>query len=118
MAKGAIVVLADTESREGLGRVVNALTTAKEFAESGDEVSIVFDGAGTKWIPALEAEEHKYHGLYASVRGRITGACDYCAGAYGVKAEVEAAGVTLLDEYEQHPSIRRLLADGYQVVTF
>jgi hypothetical protein len=118
MAKGAIVVLADTESREGLGRLVNALTTAKEFAESGDEVSIVFDGAGTKWIPALEAEEHKYHGLYASVRDRIAGACDYCAGAYGVKAEVEAAGVTLLDEYAQHPSIRRFVAGGYAVITF
>ena len=118
MAKGAIVVLAGTESREGLGRVVNALTTTKEFAEAGDEVVIVFDGPGTKWIPALEAPDHKYHGLYASVRDRIACACDYCSRAYGVNAEVEAAGVTLLDEYAQHPSIRRFVVDGYAVITF
>jgi hypothetical protein len=59
MAKAALVVLADTDSREGLS-----------------------------------------------------------AAAFGVRKEVEAAQVELLDEYEQHPSIRRLVADGYQVITF
>jgi hypothetical protein len=32
--------------------------------------------------------------------------------------EVETAGIPLLDEYERHPSLRSLLADGYDVVTF
>jgi hypothetical protein len=32
------------------------------------------------------------------VRDRIAGACSYCAAAYGVKDQVEAAGVDLLDE--------------------
>jgi hypothetical protein len=35
MTKAAIVTLADTESNEGLGRVVNALSVAKEFKEVG-----------------------------------------------------------------------------------
>jgi len=48
MAKAAIVILADTESKEGLGRVANTLTAAKEFREEDHEVTIVFDGAGTK----------------------------------------------------------------------
>jgi hypothetical protein len=47
MAKAALVVLADTNSREGLGRIANALVTAQEFDQAGDEVTIVFDGAGT-----------------------------------------------------------------------
>jgi hypothetical protein len=34
MAKAASIVFADTETREALGRVVNALTTAKEFKEA------------------------------------------------------------------------------------
>ena len=33
MTKVAIVTLMDTESNEGLGRVVNALSVAKEFKE-------------------------------------------------------------------------------------
>lgn len=48
MAKVAIVVLAGTETHEGLGRVVNALEAAKELKEGNDEVRIIFDGAGTR----------------------------------------------------------------------
>jgi hypothetical protein len=118
MAKAAIVVLADTETSGELGRVVNALTTAKEMKQEGDEVSVVFDGAGTKWIPELSDPGHRYHELLESVRDRISGACDYCAKAYGVRDEVQASGVELLDEFDQHPSLRTYLADGFQVVTF
>jgi hypothetical protein len=116
--KVAIIVLAGTEIREGLGRVVNALTTAKEFGEHGDEVVVVFDGAGTMWIPELAGPEHRYHDLFESVRGSISGACEYCAAAYSVTAEVEDADIALLDEYAQHPSLRSLALNGYTVMTF
>lgn len=118
MAKAALVVLADTDSREGLGRIANALVTAQEFDQAGDDVTVVFDGAGTKWIAELANPEHKYHRRFEALKPRVAGACAYCAAAFGVRKEVEAAQVRLLDEYEQHPSIRRLLADGYQVITF
>jgi hypothetical protein len=117
MTKAAIVVLADTETAGDLGRVVNALTTAKEFKEAGDEVTIVFDGAGTKWIPEL-SNGHQYSRLFGDVRDKIAGACEYCSKAYGVRDGVESAGVELLGEYEQHPSLHRYASDGYQVITF
>ena len=118
MAKAASIVFADTDTREGLGRVVNALTTAKEFKEAGDEAVVIFDGAGTKWVAELSREDHKYHGLFEDVRDVVGGACSYCAGAYGVKDQVEQIGVPLLEEYEGHPSLRTLISDGYAVVTF
>lgn len=118
MARAASVVFADTDTREGLGRVVNALTTAKEFKEAGDKAVVIFDGAGTKWIPELSREDHKYHGLFEDVRDVVGGACSYCAGAYGVKDQVEEIGVRLLEDYEGHPSLRSLVNDGYAVVTF
>jgi hypothetical protein len=118
MVKAALVVLAGTELRESLGRVVNALITAKELRDRGDEVVVVFDGAGTQWIATLADATHPYHALFEQARPTIQGACDYCAQAYGVRDQVEAAGVPLLDEYERHPSLRSLLADGYDVVTF
>jgi hypothetical protein len=40
MAKVAIVVLADTETHEGLGRVVNTLEAVKEFKDAHEEVSL------------------------------------------------------------------------------
>lgn len=118
MPKAAIVVLAGTEGREGIGRIANALVTAREFKEEGDDVTIVFDGAGTTWIAELSKPDHKYHSAFEAVRDRVAGACSYCARAYGVKDAVEAAGIRLLDDYDEHPSIRRLVVDGFHVITF
>ena len=109
---------ADTESHADHGRVANALEAAKEFAETpGDEAELVFDGAGTQWVPLLEDEDHDYHQLYSAVRENVS-VCDYCSGAFGVNDAVADAGVPLLAEYDGHPSVRSLVADGYEVVTF
>ncbi|MFH5833306.1 hypothetical protein [Halalkalibaculum sp. DA384] len=118
MNKVAVVVLAGTESHESLGRVVNALELAKELQEHDDEVTIVFDGAGTEWIPELENEEHDAHPLYNAVKGNIHGACRFCAKAFGVFKEIKETDIDLLDEYDQHPSLRNFIVDGYEVVTF
>ena len=109
MSKVAIVVLADTETHEALGRVVNALEAVKEFKDGHDDVRLIFDGAGPKWVVELEKPDHKLHGLYNAVKDRIAGACEFCAGACGVK---------LAGEFEGHPSFKKLVAQGYQIMTF
>ncbi|MDZ7799533.1 MAG: hypothetical protein U5K81_01905 [Trueperaceae bacterium] len=118
MHKIAIVVLADTETHGDLGRAVNALEVAKEFQEANDEVAIVFDGAGTKWVPAFEDASHKRHELWTQVKGSVAGACSFCSAAFGAKSGVQAAGVALLDDYEQHPSLRGYVARGFTILTF
>ncbi len=118
MSKGAIIVLADTETHGDLARLTNALIAAKEFKEGDDEVRLVFDGAGTKWIGELSRPDHPAHGLYESVKDTVAGACAFCASAFHTRDAVRTAGVTLLDEYEHHPSLRKLVADGFQVITF
>ena len=61
MAKAAIVILAGNESHSDYGRLANALEAAKEFAENDDdELELIFDGAGTQWIPELEDEESSW----------------------------------------------------------
>ncbi len=116
--KLAVVLLAGSDTSDGTGRMANAFVTALEAQDAGDDVRIVFDGAGTTWIKTLADPEHKYHDLLEQVRGSVAGACLYCARAYGVVGDVERAGIPLLDEYKDHPSIRGMLAAGYQVVTF
>jgi hypothetical protein len=64
VAKAAVLVLADTETHEDLGRAVNALVAAREFKDSGDEVRVIFDGAGTKWVKELARPDHRAHPLY------------------------------------------------------
>lgn len=118
MTKTAIVILAGTESHADTGRLVNGLETAKEFAETdGDDVDLIFDGAGTQWIPELEDEDSDYHELYQAVRDN-TAVCDFCAGAFGVEEAVNDAGVVTLDDHDGHPSIRSLVDDGYEIITF
>jgi hypothetical protein len=118
MAKIAIVVLADTETHEGLGRVVTALEAVKEVKEAHEDVRLIFDGAGPKWIPELSKPDHQIHGLYETVKDRIAGACAFCADAFGVQDKVVACGVRLAVEFDGHPSFKTLVSQGYQIIPF
>lgn len=118
MVKIAIVVLADTETHGDLGRLVNALEAVKEFTEAGDDVRLIFDGAGTKWIGELSKPDHKVRELYEAVKDRVIRACKFCAEAFRATENVKNEAISLLSECEGHPSLRRLVAQGYQVITF
>lgn len=118
MLKVAIFVLADIESHGDLGRVVNALVAVKELKEAGDDVALVFDGAGTRWLGELVKTGHPAHLLFQAVREKVTGACRFCADAFNVEEEIRQQGVVLLEDFDQHPSLRTYLSEGYQVITF
>ncbi len=117
MTKIAIVVFSDTTTIEAMGKVSNGLMLALESIEHGDDLKIIFEGAGTKWIGELEQEDHKMHGLYKMVKEHITGACSYCSQAFGVKNQVVRSGIPLLSEYKDHPSLRALIVEGYQIIS-
>jgi hypothetical protein len=118
MANAAVVILAGVEGHENLGRLVNGLQTAREFAETdGDNLELIFDGAGTQWIPELEDEDNENHELYESVRDS-TAVCDYCSAAFGVEDEVADADVETVADHDGHPSIRSLVDDNYEIITY
>jgi hypothetical protein len=117
MAKAALVVYAGTDDSSDAGRVINAMVAAREFIEAGDEVKLIFDGAGTQWIPILESAEYEYHDLYTVVRD-VVAVCEYCANAHGVENAVQSAGLDHLSANDGHPSIRSLVDDDYEIVTF
>ncbi|RMD78335.1 MAG: hypothetical protein D6809_06050 [Gammaproteobacteria bacterium] len=118
MLKVAVLILAGTESHESLARLVNALEAARECHRAGDQVLLIFDGAATAWLPRLADPGERLHPLYRELRERVAGACAYCARAFGVEEAVRACGIPLLAESEGHPSLRRLLEEGYQVLSF
>ena len=123
--KTAIVILSDPKSGadEALGRLLNALAFAHEGRAAGDEVEIVFKGAGTRWPGELAKLSHPAHERYQSVRESVKGASLGCAVKYGAKDAVEANGVTLLADtpLPGTPGIaglRRYQTEGWNVVTF
>ncbi len=118
MNKIAILILAGSESHVDTGRAVNALQIALEAKEAGDTVDIIFDGAGTTWIPKFTDTESQFYPLYEQVKDKVAGACYFCSKAFGVFKEVKESGVTMLKDYKDHPSIRNYYNNGYQVLTF
>jgi hypothetical protein len=71
MAKVAVLVLADTETREDLGRAVNAMIATKEFKDAGDEVRLIFEGAATEWVGELAKPDHRYHELVEAIHDPV-----------------------------------------------
>lgn len=118
MLKIAIILLAGQETPEGAGRMANALTTTQEFQEAGDDVRLMFDGAGVTWVPRLTDADEKYFRLFETVRPVVSGACLYCSRAYGVQEAIEQSGVPFVSDFKDHPSLRALVADDFQVITF
>lgn len=122
--KVAILVFADTESHADRGRLTNAIETAKEFKEAGDEVQLIFDGAGTKWIPELSKKENRFNAFFTSLKqdkpsGRPSVvACKFCAKAFGVEDKIRESETKLVDEFDGHPSLRMLVSQGYQIISF
>ncbi|HXV66849.1 MAG TPA: hypothetical protein VD731_06475 [Nitrosopumilaceae archaeon] len=118
MKKIAVFVLADIETHEDLGRVVNALEAVKQFKEVKDEVKLYFDGTGTKWISELSKKDHIANGLFEVVKDKIEGACEFCAGAFGASNSVQQCKIDLINEKDQHIDIQKLVSNGFQIINF
>lgn len=123
--KTAIVIMSDPKAGtdEALGRMLNALALAHEGRAGGDEVEIVFKGAGTRWPGELAKLDHPANARYQSVRELVKGASLGCATKYGAKDAAAAAGVALLADtpLPGTPGIaglRAYQADGWNVVVF
>ncbi|HRC44722.1 MAG TPA: DsrE family protein [Nitrospira sp.] len=123
--KTAIVILSDPKhgTEEALGRVFNALALAAESKQQGDEVAVVFNGPGTRWPAELTKLTHPAHALYQSVRDVVQGASCACAEVFGATDSVRSCGVKTVNDNALSGtpgllSLRRYLAEGWQVVVF
>lgn len=116
--KVAIFVHATMETREGKMRVVNALQATKELKDAGDIVDLIFDGAGTRTAIEIADPEHQLYSQFKEVEDVVTGICRFCIGGFDMVAQAENAGFTLLDNYNNHPSVRNFLINGYHIINF
>ena len=75
VVKVALMVMSDTETHTDRVRVANALTTAYKFKEAGDELDLIFTGAGTKWVVELSDPDHRLNRAFEQVKDEVAGAC-------------------------------------------
>ena len=123
--KAAIIVLSDPKSGsdEALGRFFNALATAYDHKEKGDDVTILFQGAGTRWAGEMNNEEHPVYALYKAVEDKVAGISCGCADVFGAREEAVKSGFDLITDNAVPgtsglPSLQKLRADGYQIMIF
>lgn len=120
MSKIAIILHAEPGTHDSMGRALHALLYTKELKEHGHDVLLIFDGGATKWISEFKKPDHKLASLYNEIIDSdvVLGVCDYCIGAFGGnREEVKKSGIPVLDEYHGHPSLAKLVDDGFQVIT-
>lgn len=122
--KSAIIVLSDPNNGEdALGRVFNALATAYDYQQAGDDVTILFQGAGTRWIGELSQSNHPVHELFNAVKDKVAGVSCGCAEVFGATEAVEKYGFDFLRDNAVPgtaglPSLRALSSEGYNISTF
>lgn len=122
--KIAIVIIADPKNGDdALGRVFNGLALAADAQSQGDEVEVVFQGAGTRWPAELTKLDHPANGLYNAVRASVVGASCGCAAVFGSTASVQSSGLPEIKDHKLAGTpgiagIRRYLAEGWSTLVF
>jgi hypothetical protein len=100
MNKTAIFIFSDPKNGgdEALGRAFNGLAAAYDIKQSGGEVSVTFQGAGTRWPALIKQENHPLHGLYKLVKGNIAGVSCGCADVFEASEDAIASGFPVIQE--------------------
>ncbi len=99
MDKTAIFIFSDPNNgEEALGRAFNALAAAYDIKQAGGEVSITFQGAGTRWASLVTQKDHPLHGLYELVKSSVTGVSCGCADVFGASNDAKACGFKTISE--------------------
>ena len=100
MNKTAIFIFSDPKSGgdEALGRAFNGLAAAYDIKQSGGDVSVTFQGAGTRWPALITQENHPLHGLYNLIKGNIVGVSCGCADVFEASEDAIASGFPVIKE--------------------
>lgn len=122
--KSAIVILSDPKSGDdALGRVFNGLAVAYDYKQQGDDVTVLFQGAGTRWIGELSKPDHPVHELFDAVKDTVAGVSCGCAEVFGATEEVEKSAFEFVKDNDVPgtaglPSLRKLASEGYTIMSF
>jgi hypothetical protein len=117
MNKVAVVVYSKLEG-SGKSAVYRAMMFVDEMIKAGDDVAIIFDGAGSAALAEMITPDNELNRVWTKAAPALRGVCSYCAKSYGVKDALKASGIPLLTDDRGHASLRALLNEGRQIITF
>lgn len=123
--KAAIIILSDpaSNSDESLGRLFNALAAAYDFKQKNEEVTVLFQGTGTRWAARVTDANHPAHALYKAVEDKVAGVSCGCADVFGARDDAVKSGFDLIKGNaipgtSGLPSLHALAVRGFQIMVF
>ncbi len=118
--KYAIILQAGTETHEGRARALHSLMYSLELKQAGNDVVLIFDGAGTEWIEAFTNPEKRsgFENMFKMLKdaGVVQVICDFCATAFKVHKNLEERKLPMESDFLGHPSIAKWTSQGYQII--
>jgi len=112
------VVIYSNITEEAASRAYRAFGFVAELLANGDDVALVFDGGGSATLAAVLDPDHDLHRAWKKAAPALKGVCAYCARAYSVADKLQEAGIPFLAKDHGHASLRDLISEGRQIVTF
>ncbi len=99
---------------------VHVLLNALDMAQNGVEVKVVIEGSATRLVKELNDPEKPFAELYKKVKdnGLIDCVCKACAGKMESLQSAQEQDLPLCDEVLGHPSLRKFMEKGYEIITF
>jgi len=99
---------------------VHAMLNALDMKEHNFDVKIVIEGASTRFIGKISDPEDPLSKVYSEVKskGIIDCVCKSCATQTKSLKSAEEEGLKLCDEMDGHPSMRRYIEEGYEILVF
>lgn len=118
--KYAVILMAPEETPDGRGRLLHALTTARDLKAAGANVEFYFDGVGVECINAFHSKANPFSEHYVKLFDQVkpfSKACGVCSRHFKADAAADALGIEMVGT-EEHRSLARFILDGYEVITF
>jgi hypothetical protein len=86
-------------------------------------VTILFQGAGTRWIGELTKADDPFHVLLETVKDKVAGVSCPCASVFCAMETATQAGYELVKDNPVPgtpglPSLQKLTREGYTVLSF
>ena len=116
-SKAALLINGKLEGA-GQSAIYRAQMGAQDLRRAGDDVVIVFDGAGSTAAADMAQSGHRFHALFADVLPAVRGVRPFCAKRYGVFDALQAAELPLLESDRGNASQCGLMLEDSQVITF
>ena len=118
MAHKIAIVIYSSLKGDGVSANFRAYNFAEELLDAGDDVVMVFDGAGSKALAEVLDSDQLVAKAFAKARPALGGVCEYCSKAYKVHDDLDDHDIPMLGGFKGHISMRRFLEEGRQIVTF